>query len=347
MDRSDIVLTRRNFLQTALAAPIVLGVMNASGDDALCFAEDLRADAIEPTVEEALKAIDAMNSTSSTNVTSERLAACDVLQNSVDRLRAAEFNKYFKSSPDEASKAEEERAILRFLNASFDKVLKELAETEVPEGRVVLWQVYNMGYVVKTPSQAFAIDIKHRRAKELLPFIGFLLVTHKHGDHYTDEFNAAVAEAGKPVVSNFIDNEWKTPEEGREYVFGDCVIKTKLVDHNAQLVKFVTTYEIDCGPKSGNCVIFHVGDACNVDQLEAKSPVDVFIPHLAVGLNVPKAVNETLRPGVTLLSHILELGHLIDKWRWSYEYGYNVCKKCANDSVLLPVWGERYTFERS
>ncbi|MBQ7030644.1 MAG: hypothetical protein IJN32_10405 [Thermoguttaceae bacterium] len=48
-----------------------------------------------------------------------------------------------------------------------------------------------------------------------------------------------------------------------------------------------------------------------------------------------------MKPKLTLLSHILELGHEIDKWRWSYKYGLGICAKCASDSVLLPVWGEK------
>ena len=331
------MLTRREFLLAGLATPCFIGLT-----ERLSLAEDLREGAVEPTVEEALAAIRTLTSTAATSVTAERRAACDVIQNSVDRLRAAEFEEYFKSSPEEAKRWEDERAVLRFLNASFDKVLAEFRETTVADGGVVLWQIYNMGYLVKTPTQSFAIDVKHRRAPEHTPLIDFLLVTHKHGDHYTDAFCDSVASAGKPVVTNFIDNEWKTPEEGREYRFGDCSIKTRLVDHNDRLRKFVTTYEIDCGERSSGTTILHVGDACNVGQLVATKPIDVFIPHLAVGLDVPKAVNETIRPKTTLLSHILELGHLIDKWRWSYQYGFNICEKCSNDSVILPVWGEKY-----
>lgn len=335
-------LTRREFILASAFSPAIAAALSGG----LSFGEELRAGAVEPTGAEANAAIEKFFATSASNVTSERLSACDAIQNSVDRLRASEFEKYFKSSAEEAKKAEEERAVLRFLNASFDKVLAEFQETKVEEGQVVFWHVYNMGYIVKTPTQAFAIDIKHRRASELVPFIDFLLITHNHGDHYTKSFNAAVAAAGKPVVSNFIENEWITPLEGREYVFGDFKIKARRVDHNATLVNFVTTYEIDCGPKSGNCVIFHVGDACNVNQIKADAAVDVFIPHLAVGLDVPKAVNETLKPKTTYLSHILELGHLIDKWRWSYDYGYGIVKKCANDTVILPTWGEKLVYKR-
>ncbi|MDO5308208.1 MAG: hypothetical protein Q4G03_01755 [Planctomycetia bacterium] len=339
---SSLQISRRTLLQTALASSCLLSGL----DSPWAFAEDIKEGVTEPTSQEVARAIDIMARTTSDNVTSERLEACETIQRSVDRLRAKEFSTYFNSSAEEASRWENERGVLRYLNASFDKILEEIPKTEVAANTVVLWHVYNMGYVVKTPTQTFAVDIKHRRAKELLPYIEFLLVTHKHGDHYTDAFCQQVAAAGKPVVAPFIENEWTPTLEGRELKFGDCTVKTTQVDHNDQLINFVTTFEINCGEASGNCVIFHVGDACRVRQLNPAQQVDVFIPHLAVGLNVPEAVNDKLHPGVTLLSHILELGHLIDKWRWSYTYGYNICKKCNNDSVLLPVWGEKYVFTR-
>ena len=340
---TEWTLARREFLRMAFAAPCALGL-----GETVAHAEDLKPGVTEPNPAEIARAIDAMNRTAATNVTSERLAAAETLQRSVDRLRAAEFNEYFKSDSATAECWERERGILKFLDLSFDKILAELRTTKVEDGTVVFWHVYNMGYLVKTPTQTFAIDVRHRRAKELVPDVEFLLVTHNHGDHFVKNFCDALADAGKPVVSNFIENQWVTPEDEAKREFGDCSIVMRRVDHNkTTLINYVTTFEIHCGPRADNCVVYHVGDACDVRQLNPTAQVDVFIPHLAVGLDVPKAVNETLKPRVTLLSHILELGHLIDKWRWSYEYGYNIVKKCDNDSVILPVWGEKYLYRRA
>ena len=340
--RTPAIERRRDFLRMALATPCLLALTGGG----LSFAEDVDPNLVEPTAEEALAAIDAMIRTSATNVTSERLDAAHTLQRSVDRLRASEFGTYFKSSPEEAARWENERAILRYLNASFDKAFAEIKETKAEENTVVFWHLYNMGYIVKTPTQTIAVDVKHRRAPELVPYVDYLLVTHNHNDHFTTAFCDAMTAAGKPVVSNFIKNDWIVEEDEREIEIDDSQIRLKRVDHNKTLIKYVTTFEIDCGPKTDHFVIYHVGDACDVSQLTPKAPVDVFIPHLAVGLNVPKAVNETIKPKRTLLSHILELGHLIDKWRWSYDYGYNQVERCANDSVILPVWGEKFVFSR-
>ncbi|MBQ5396544.1 MAG: hypothetical protein IIU59_06660, partial [Alistipes sp.] len=80
-------------------------------------------------------------------------------------------------------------------------------------------------------------------------------------------------------------------------------------------------------------------------QLSASGKVNVFVPHLAVGLNMAEAVKK-INPQTVLMSHILELGHAITKWRWSYQYGVNECKKLNRENVYLPVWGEKIVLKR-
>ena len=334
--------TRREFLKRSVLVGGALASLFSGWpcDSFRAFGAEY-TDGPEPTAEEIDAAIRVLSETSGPKWSDERMNAAITIQRSVDRLEARDFNDYFNGSVENAARWIKERGVLRFLDAGFDKILREVPTTEVAEGTVVFWQIYNMGYVVKTPTQTFAVDVKHRRAPELAPLVDFTLITHNHGDHFTRSFIQAMEAAGKPVVSNFLDNRWKTGPDGGEYAFGDAKIRVNLVDHNANLRRFVSTYEVDCGAASGNRVLYHVGDACNFAQLTPEKPVDVFIPHLAVGLDVPKCVKETLKPKLTLLSHILELGHEIDKWRWSYKYGLGICAKCASDSVLLPVWGEK------
>lgn len=42
-------------------------------------------------------------------------------------------------------------------------------------------------------------------------------------------------------------------------------------------------------------------------------------------------------PFFTGFVHLLELGHAITKWRWSYEYGINECVKLQLPGVYLPA----------
>ena len=68
--------------------------------------------------------------------------------------------------------------IYQIMPRAFDQVLHGVrSETPAP-GEVILWHLYNMGYVVKTDRHCFGIDLHHRRDVELVPDLDFLIVTH-------------------------------------------------------------------------------------------------------------------------------------------------------------------------
>ena len=274
-----------------------------------------------------------------------RLELLRELQKDADRLTPKEFAAYRKAADEEARNMEGKSRTLAYYDAAFDKILAEVKSFSVASGTMMIWHVYNMGYVIKTPKQCFAIDLYHRRAAELAPYLDFLLVTHRHGDHRWNPLFDEMAKAGKPVVSNFLDNEWKADKPG-EFQFGEITIHTNQVDHNKKLLRFVNIYQIDCGASAGGCVLLHTGDACNPAQFELSKKIDVFIPHIRVGMNIENAVKNYVRPDYVLMSHVLELGHPVGRARWSYQNGLDDCRKvhsCAN--VWMPVWGERFSWE--
>ena len=202
-----------------------------------------------------------------------------------------------------------------------------------------------MGYVVKTQTQCFGIDLYHKHAERLAPMIDFMMITHNHADHYSKALVAELERQGKPVYSNFLDNGHKVTT-GDEFTVGNISVKVTTVDHNATLKNFVNTYEVNCYATKGKpYVFFFTGDAHNYEQLNPTVKVDAFVPHLAVGLNMAEAVKK-INPTIVLMSHILELGHAITKWRWSYEYGINECEKLQREGVYLPVWGEKLVMKR-
>ena len=82
------------------------------------------------------------------------------------------------AAPGSDLRSGEDGTIFQFYQSALDKVLDEVAHTSVDYGSVALWHLYNMGYVVKTPSHTFGIDIKHRDAAMLAPVLEFLCITH-------------------------------------------------------------------------------------------------------------------------------------------------------------------------
>ena len=280
------------------------------------------------------------------NLTEERREAMKEMQTYADTFTHTQFKEYLATpAGSDQERNIGQSGLMKYYNMALDKLLAEIPATKVKKGEVAVWQLYNMGYVIKTKTQCFGIDLYHKYAEKLVPMIDFLLITHNHGDHHDKHLVAEMGKQGKPVYSNFLNNGHKVTT-GDEFTIGDINVKVTTVDHNATLKNFVNTYEVNCyAGKRKDYVMFFTGDAHNYQQLNPTGKVDVFIPHLAVGLNMAEAVKK-INPTEVLMSHILELGHAITKWRWSYEYGINECVKLQRPGAYLPVWGEKLVLRR-
>lgn len=286
---------------------------------------------------------DLLDNTSCFNADAKRLELIDQVQAFCDKCSKADYDKYYKlSSASEASKMEN-NTILYYYSKALQRVVNEVKNEVVPNGKVVVWHLYNMGYVVKTPSSCFGIDIKHRDAIQLVPYLDFLCITHQHVDHYSDELNAAMKLAGKPVYSNFVDNEYKITGKKTIRTANGIELQVALGDHSAELKNFCVTYQIDCGADTGNKIIYHVGDTYNATQLNKTKEIDLFIVHSGINLNFTQAMNK-LTPAVTLMSHVDELSHAIDNYRWPYSKAFDRVKAVAPNVSYVPVWGEKMTF---
>ena len=291
-----------------------------------------------------------------------RHAALNVIQREFNNFPAADWKHFvFNNWNWIAIDDMELKGTMYFYRQAFNKVRKEVRSTKVAEGTVVLWNVYNMGYVVKTPTQTFGIDIVHKHVEELAPMLDFMLVTHKHNDHGDNHTRNQLAAHGVKVIAGFELNKpcvwqgkllaWEFVDEIDSIQIGDITINCTRVDHNKTEKgrKFVTTYEIDCGPKSGNTVIFHTGDAYSYKQLEVTKKPDVFIFHMGVGLNIQKALDK-LQPEYAFFSHAWELSHKVEQWRWTIDDVLkSVHKVTGHDSsrLLYPCWGDKVVYNKS
>ena len=207
----------------------------------------------------------------------------------------------------------------------------------------------------QTPSGCFAIDISHRWAKELAPYIDFLCVTHKHSDHYNTDLIQAMFDLGKPVLSNYLkDTTYPYTAKGdKDYEIGKFKLRTCITDHNnSGLSNFVTIFQIDCGDDTGNFVFMHVGDSnFKPEQYTNIAPhVNVLIPRYA-----PNALTENnilgtgagqVQPDYVLLSPILELAHAgVDASRWSLDMALERASKINCDQTYVPMWGEKMVWK--
>ena len=275
-----------------------------------------------------------------------RRPAMTVLESADMHCTPEEYTAFYTAgldlSPEEVARAIEAQPILYFYEAAFDKVKRELESTPVAPDTAVLWHVYNMGYVVKTAEACFALDLHHRRSEELIPLLDFIIVTHDHTDHKTARLLDGFAKTGKPIISNFYPHTGcsATP---RTLTLGSVTLHTCITDHNRKLLSFVQPCEIEIPTCSGKIVIFTGGDTFDPTQFRMHNPcVDVFIVHPRVGLIVTEA-QKIVNPRLTLISHLLEMHHHFNQWRWSYDVGFDeLAKSRANGrAAAIPMWGDR------
>ncbi len=289
-----------------------------------------------------------MYRTNGHDLTPKRLEAMDITQSVMNRFsRKAWFAYRNEKNMDKVAELERS-GVPYFLRKSFDKVCKEVRTTKVKEGTVAVWLVFNMGYVVKTPTSTFAIDLYSKYTDKLLDMVDFGMITHAHGDHNTRSFAQGLAKRGKPILAAFNIkgvNE-KRVVDGGVYHFGDITVRVTTGDHNKKLKKFVAAYEIDCGPKSNNTVIYHVGDTGNYTQLNPQKQVDIFIPHMRVSLDIQAAI-DNFKPYHVFLSHLQELGHSRHKYRWTFHDALETRGGLKHDHIWIPCWGERVIYNRN
>ena len=313
-----------------------------------------------PTLADVATAADTLESTTCSQPTAERLRALNVIKGAQDRVTPDVYVDFCEAgltlTADNLSDTYARYPALYWYDRYFEKVLKEIQQENAPAGRTFLWHIYNMGYVVKTAKHCFAIDLHHRRSEELIPYLDFIAITHNHNDHYTICLAQKMNRAHKPVITNFYPNDgYNVPYPDNGYFkgpehtlhLGDITVTTYEADHNVKLHNFVQPVEITCGAEENACVIFSSGDTCDAKQLKPHSPkLDFYIVHPYVGLQVDEAAN-LLNPHCTLVSHLEEYHHAIDKWRWTWRQGYDAARKIWNTDhqAIVPVCGDKIVWQ--
>ena len=239
---------------------------------------------------------------------------------------------------------------LSAVERAFDEVVREAKDTVVKGDAPAIWSVYNMGYIVKTRESLFSIDLKHRRAHSLVPLLDFALVTHNHGDHYDVNFCKAMDEAGKPLVSSFVENaafgeiKAKAAAGGKPDVFKirDVLIRTFRVDHAKEAwgIDFTTAFEM----KIGKFRLLHTGD-CGVanDKLRVEwGHPDLWLLFPMTSLDVTDAFKR-IRPKRCAFGHIWELSHAVGKGRAIERHirrGLDMAAR-AGGAPVVAFWGDR------
>ena len=239
----------------------------------------------------------------------QRIVLQDYMQKLIDKTMKAEFEK-FDDNRNETTK----NPVLIHYDQTLDHLLKQIPETKPVPGTVVIWYLYNLGFIIKTPTACFGVDIHHRRAELLEPYLDFLVVTHNHNDHYSMPLLRAMTAAKKLVISNFFPNAGYTKASEQTHVVKGITIHCGESDHNNILKRFTMPMEIICPTGKQNFVFFTSGDTFHHRFLNKKSEaIDLYAVHPYCGMEAieaAKAVLENADADVKeLASEICEKAH--------------------------------------
>ena len=302
---------------------------------------------------EAVETVNKFRKTSPFLLNEKRLSLLKTFETYSDSFSNISYKEYLTQTDKIAKEMEHTVPILYSYRVAFDKVLHEVKNTKVKKGTTLIWMLYNMGFVVKTPSGCFGVDIDHRLAEQLEPYLDFLCITHNHVDHYNTKLMEAMNKHGKPVLSNFYkESKEYVSTVPKSYKIGDFAIYTDMTDHltNPELPNFVTVFRIECGKDAGYFSILHCGDLGfnPMHFTNVQGPVNM----LVIRWGAPRENNilgtgeGQVKPDYAVLSHLIELRHK------PYPHGQaSITKtlehlptvKCKN--TILPFWGEKMTWK--
>ncbi len=250
------------------------------------------------------------------------------------------YHKNWKANPSAAADLEKANPILYYLSKATEQSAAEIRSTKVTRGAVI-WKLYNMGYIVKTKDACFALDLNQRGSEQLADVLDFAVVSHIHGDHNNTIFLDAMIAAGKKVYTPFY-KKGTLIDTTREFNFGEVNVRFTT---NMQADVPVIVAQINCGPSANNYTIYHIGDARLLDQLNPNRHINLFILHIENAINTVQSVAR-VKPDITVYDHVMELGHAVNKWRWSYQYTYNKIKNLDPAKSWVLTWGERLEVEK-
>ena len=274
--------------------------------------------------------------------TTVRESIQDAMQSRIDTTPKKEFDDF-----DENPECATGNPVLQFYDQSLARLVREIPATTVKPGTAVIWYLYNMGFVIKTPTACFGVDIHHRHAVELAPLLDFVAITHNHGDHYSMPLLHAMSAAKKPVISNFFPNFAYTKATSYTHTFNGVTIHCGEADHNPVLKKFTMPMEFICPTGDREFVFFTSGDCRTHEELYRKSArINLYAIHPRNHMTPVKAA-EKLEPELTILAHLQEMGHEVNMYRWKFSdgrYEVNEFNKIGK-KAYVPVWGEKFLWD--
>lgn len=260
------------------------------------------------------------------------------------------------------------RAVVQnFHHRRFALALDEIQNTKMKKGAMI-WKLYNMGFVIRTPTVTFCFDlvrghsaetdgfsVPHEMMSFLIDQCDALFISHKHRDHADQWVAQTFIDQGKPVVA--------PPEVWEEEPV------QKQITHLERAAHEVQALPLQSGQQKLNVVIYpghqgtiiqnnmtlvitpeglsfvHTGDQSHdedfewIDKVDENNNVDVYLPN--TWTTDPRRAARGYNPMLIIPSHENELAHVI-----AHREAYILNYQCWNVSYpkLMMAWGESYHY---
>jgi len=236
-----------------------------------------------------------------------------------------------------------------FMISSFNKAVMDIRNEVVTEGATV-WQIYNHGFVVKTPSVCFGIDLvdyahgSFFKIRKLAPLIDALFISHEHYDHRSPGLIVMMNSLGKPVIGpENIAGLSEVMYAGDQKNISNLLVRAHYGLHSVLCLQYeITTPE---GTK-----ILHTGDNQTSETIPEIPDVNILLLNAWVNesgrtshVNGSRLAINKVKPDVCLPGHILELGHL-GGYIVPYSHVFEVPNVELQSDFYVLAWGERYHF---
>jgi L-ascorbate metabolism protein UlaG (beta-lactamase superfamily) len=262
-----------------------------------------------------------------------------------------------RSDIDQQLLKEWQEAVGKYYQEEMEQGLKEIKTVDANSG-LIIWKMYNMGFVVKSKNHTIGFDIVPGAQKplnteqmtELADKLDILFISHIHSDHMNEKFIDSMIRAGKKVV---------LPTS----VTAKVLSALQLDDKNKNIIRLYDNYKeplsidgvtVRCFPGQqdsdtpcniyavtvDNYTVLHNGDNTRTEiysEIPKYDKVDVLLVNCWSGM--APCISAT-NPKLVITGHENEVKHKVAK-RLSYLQTFHSLSGCKNlPKNFVLDWGE-------
>ena len=258
------------------------------------------------------------------------------------------------------------KAFINYVENRIEHVVNKLKSEKPKENEVLIYKLYNHGFVVRTPSVTIAFDV-HRGGrgenlfitqalmKSLVDQCDILFISHIHGDHADLSVTQMFCDQQKTVISAPGIFEDMSPHI--KYLRTDGILTERVSipaknaaltvrvfpGHQSELINNVYAVTTPEG-----ITVMHTGDQYNGDDMQwisrVKNEVEVDILLVQCWLPDLDKTIEGISPKLIIVGHENEMMHSIDH----REAFWLTFRRFANIKTpyVVMAWGESYLFKQ-